>query len=153
MEGVERKEEHQHIVTLRKPREGAISPWREISMSVTAGTKSDRRTRKWPTGMIDTFDINSLWRWWKVKITQSCPTVCDHTDCSLPGSSVHGILQARILEWVGDPFSRVSSKPRDQTQVSWINKECFLLGLLNFLWLVPNKKRSTSRLYIVTLLI
>ena len=42
----------------------------------------------------------------------------DHMGCSLPGSSVHGILQARILEWVANPFSRASSQPRDQTQVS-----------------------------------
>ena len=41
-------------------------------------------------------------------------------DCSLPGSSVHGILQVRILEWVIFPFSRGSSQPRDQTQVSCI---------------------------------
>jgi len=41
-------------------------------------------------------------------------------DCSPPGFSVHGILQARILEWVAIPFSRGSSQPRDQTQVSHI---------------------------------
>ena len=40
---------------------------------------------------------------------QSCPTLCDPMDCSLPGSSVHGILQARILEWVATPSSRGSS--------------------------------------------
>ena len=45
---------------------------------------------------------------------------CDPMDCSPPGSSVHGILQARILEWVAIPFSRGSSKPRDRTQVSCI---------------------------------
>ena len=39
------------------------------------------------------------------EVTQSCPTLCDHMDYSLPGSSVHGILQARILEWVAIPFS------------------------------------------------
>ena len=39
----------------------------------------------------------------KVKITQSCPTLCDPMDCSLPGSSVHGVFQARILEWVAIP--------------------------------------------------
>ena len=39
-------------------------------------------------------------------ITQSCPTLCIPMDCSLPGSSIHGILQARILEWVAIPFSR-----------------------------------------------
>ena len=41
-----------------------------------------------------------------VLVAQSCPTLCDPTDCSLPGSSVYGILQARILEWVAIPFSR-----------------------------------------------
>ena len=44
----------------------------------------------------------------KVLVTQSCLTLCDPMDCSLPGSSVHGILQARILEWVAIPFSRGS---------------------------------------------
>ena len=42
-----------------------------------------------------------------------CPTLCDPVDCSLPGSSVYRILQARILEWVAMPSSRGSSQPRD----------------------------------------
>ena len=46
-------------------------------------------------------------------VAQSYPTLCDPTDCSPPGSSVHGILQARILEWVAFHFSRASSQPRD----------------------------------------
>ena len=52
----------------------------------------------------------------KVKVDQSCPVLCD------PMDSVHGILQARLLEWVAFPFSRGSSQPRDRTQVShsWI---------------------------------
>ena len=50
-----------------------------------------------------------------VLVIQSCLTVCSPTDCSPPGSSVHRILQARILEWVAMPFSRRSSQPRDQT--------------------------------------
>ena len=53
-------------------------------------------------------------------VAQSCPTLCDPMDCSPPGSSVHWILQARILEWVAMPSSRRSSPPRDQTQVSYI---------------------------------
>ena len=52
--------------------------------------------------------------------TQSRPTLCDPMDCSPPGFSVHGILQARILDWVAMPFSRRSSQPRDWTQVSLI---------------------------------
>ena len=51
-------------------------------------------------------------------VAQSCPTLCDAMDCSLPGSSVHGILQASILEWVAIPFSRGTSRPRDGTWVS-----------------------------------
>ena len=51
---------------------------------------------------------------------QSRPTLCDPTDCGPPGSSVHGTLQARILEWVAMLSSRGSSQPRDQTQVSRI---------------------------------
>jgi len=43
------------------------------------------------------------------EVTQSCPTLCDSMDCSLPGFSVHGIFQARVLEWVAISFSRVSS--------------------------------------------
>ena len=42
-----------------------------------------------------------------------CPTLCDPMDCSLPGSSVHGILEAGVLEWVAISFSRRSSRPRD----------------------------------------
>ena len=52
---------------------------------------------------------------------QSCPAFCDPMDCSLPGSSVHGILQAGILEWVVMPSSRESSQPRDQTHNSYIS--------------------------------
>ena len=49
-----------------------------------------------------------------------CPTVCHSTDCCPPGFFVHGILQARILEWVAIPFSKRPSQPRDQTLVSCI---------------------------------
>ena len=51
----------------------------------------------------------------KVLVAQSCLTLCDTMDCSLPGFSVHGILQARILEWAANLFSRGSSQPRDWT--------------------------------------
>ena len=56
----------------------------------------------------------------KVLVAQSCPTPCNPMNCSLPGSSVHEILQGRILEWVAIPFSRGSSQPRDWTYVSYI---------------------------------
>ena len=51
----------------------------------------------------------------KVLVAQLCPTLCDPMGCSPPGSSVHGILYARILEWVAMPYSRGSFQPRDQT--------------------------------------
>ena len=71
---------------------------------------------------------------------QSCPTLWDSMDCSLPGSSFHGISQARVLEWVAISFSRGSSLPRDQTHIScigrwvlycWATREApkFLIGL------------------------
>ena len=56
----------------------------------------------------------------KVLVAQSYPTLCDPMDCSLTGFSVHGILQAIILQWVAILFSRGSSWPRDRTQVSCI---------------------------------
>ena len=54
-------------------------------------------------------------------LAQSCPTLCDLMDCSPPGSSVHGILQARILEWVAISSSRDSFWPRDQSRISWVS--------------------------------
>ena len=63
----------------------------------------------------------------KVLVAQLCPTLCDLMDCSLPGSCVHGILQARILEWVAIFFSRGSSWPRDRTWVSWIAGRSFTM--------------------------
>ena len=56
----------------------------------------------------------------KVLIPQLCPTLWDPNDCSPPGSSIYGILQVGILEWVAIPFSKGSSQPRDWTQVSCI---------------------------------
>ena len=77
------------------------------------------------------YDKNPTHPWkWKVKVlvAQSCPTLCNPMDCSLPSSSVHGILQAKILEWVSIPFSRGSSQPRDQT---WV---CCMAGRFFTIW-------------------
>ena len=57
------------------------------------------------------------WQVLQVLVAQSCLTLCDLMDYSLPGFSVHGIVQARILEWVAMPFSRGSSPPRDPSRV------------------------------------
>ena len=59
------------------------------------------------------------------EVAQSCLTLCDPMDCSPPGSSVHGIFQAGVLEWVAVSFSKGSSQPRDRTQVSHTAGRCF----------------------------
>ena len=61
----------------------------------------------------------------KVLFPQLCPTLCNPKDYSLAGFSVHGISQARRLEWVAIPFSRGFSQPRDQTRVSCITGRFF----------------------------
>ena len=61
------------------------------------------------------------------EVGQSCPTFCDPVDYSPPGSSVHGILPARILEWVAISYSRGSSQLRDRTQVFCIASRLFKL--------------------------
>ena len=73
---------------------------------------------------------NVMFLKWEVKVlvAQSSPALWDPMDCSLPGFSVHGILQARILEWVAIPFSRGSSQPRDWIQVSCIVSRFFPPG-------------------------
>ena len=96
-----------------------------------------------------------VWRWKSkscaslsfayVLITQSCLTLCDLVDCSLPGSSVQGILQVRILEWVTIPFSRGSSWPRDWTRVSCIAGGFFTVWATRKLYFpLPISKSSPS---------
>ena len=72
-------------------------------------------------------------------VTQSCLTLCDPVACSLPGSSVHGISQARKLAWVALSSSRGSSRPRDQTHVSCIGRQILHLWVTreapDFTWI------------------
>ena len=72
---------------------------------------------KWKTDRV-TYMLKILHR---ALIAQSCLTLCDPVVCSLPASSVHGISQARILEWIAISFSRESFQPRDQTHVSCVS--------------------------------
>ena len=79
-----------------------------------------------------------------LKVAQLCPTLCDPMDYSRPSSSVHGVLLARILEWVAIPFSRRSSRPKDWTQVSHIAGRVFTV------WTTrksPNNGRTKHVLY------
>ena len=73
----------------------------------------------------------------ETEVTQSCPTLCDPMDCSLPGSSVRGIFHTIVLEWIAISFSSGSSQPRDGTQVShivdrrftiWATREVIILA-------------------------
>ena len=75
-------------------------------------------------GSLSATFLNRIMMKWS-EVAQSCPTLCNLMDCSLPGSSVHGIFQAKELEWVAISFFRGSSWCRDQTQVSCIAGRCF----------------------------
>ena len=101
----------------------------------------------------------------KVLVAQSCPTLCDPMDCSPRGSSVHGILQARTLEWVAMPFSSGSLWPRDWTWVSrivgqfftiWATREAqryilniywmlidFILSAIKYLWCIYTESQTS----------
>ena len=88
------------------------------------------------------------------EVAQSCPTLCDHMDFSPPGSSIHGIFQARVLEWIAISFSRGSSQPRDRTQVSciagrrftvWASREALKTKLPDKCWIIfQNLAHQTS---------
>ena len=66
------------------------------------------------------------------EVAQSCPTLCGPMDCSPPGSSIHGFLQARVLEWIVIPIFRGSSQPRDQTWVPCITGRFFTISATNY---------------------
>ena len=83
-------------------------------------------------------------------VAQSCPTLCDPTDYSPLGSSVHGILQARVLEWVAVSFSRGSSRPRDRIRVSCLASRFFTLyGTLQVFLCFPQKFKMSCRIHLI----
>ena len=75
------------------------------------------------------------------EVAQSCPTLCDPMDCSLPDSSVHGIFQAIVLEWIAISFSRGSSRPRYWTRVFCIVDRRFTVWATRE---VPTLKSSSA---------
>ena len=87
---------------------------------------------------------------------QSYLTLCNPTDCSLPGSSVHGILQARILEWVAIPSSKGYSPPRDQTHLHllhcrwslycWTTRETHIFLYITNIWIYLKSKESSCEM-------
>ena len=84
------------------------------------------------------------------EVVQSCPTLWEPMECSLPGFSVHEVFQARILKWVAFSFSRGSSQPRDQTLVSHIAGRCFTglshQGALNINRLESNGTKISDKI-------
>ena len=98
-----------------------------ISLNVgeTAVTEADQVYNKIPGGK-KRKTLNHIW----VKVAQSCPTLCDPMGYSLPGSSVHGIFQATILEWIAISFSRRPSQPRNRTQVPCFTGSFFIVWII-----------------------
>ena len=81
----------------------------------------------WAPCVIQQFPTSYLLYTWFSSVVQSCLTLCGPVDCSPPGSSIYGFLQARVLEWVAISFSRGSSRSRDRTPVSRIVGRHFTL--------------------------
>ena len=92
---------------LCEPRYDGLLTQQLCAGSLMPGWRRDRKHNSWSFAERQ-HSMNDT-----VKVTQSCPALCDHMNCSPPGFSVHGILQARVLEWVASSFSRGSSRPRD----------------------------------------
>ena len=105
-----------HIHNLGQEKDATQNPKFHPIESTSSG--KGRNMNRWLTRLPLYSKINCLKG--KGVVAQLCLTLCDPMDCSPLGYSVHGIIQARILEWVAIPFSRRSSQPRDRTQVSCI---------------------------------
>ena len=94
----------------------------ETDSQVWEQTSGYQREERWKERQYKGMGLRS-----ESEVAQSCPTLCDPMDCSLLGFSVHGIFQARVLEWVAISFSRGSFWLRDRTQVSHIVGKRFTL--------------------------
>ena len=93
-------------------------------------------------------DKNVLYKYDESEVAQSWLPLCDPIDCSLPGSSVHGIIQAIVLEWIAISLSRESFQPRAWTRVSHIVDRCFTVWATREvqIWWRPNHKVSEKHI-------
>ena len=126
----------------KETRRGGVSTWQCGLQASLVGilvlwVTSCVTFRTLPNLSVHWFLCLSDGKWWQSEseVAQSCLSLCDPMDCSLPGSSIHGILQARVLEWVAISFSRGSSQPRDRTWVSCIADRCFTVWATREAWL------------------
>ena len=104
------------------PAEGSVGSlvWEEVRGAVREGAWAFRTSPQRGVGM-NPFVSFILFRDNVNKMMCVCEILCCPMDCSLPGSSVHGILEARILEWVATSYSRGYSQPRDWTAIFWVS--------------------------------
>ena len=113
-----------------------------MSLSIVPTPRRCSRSIPWMTAWMPRMEggrglSELLWRCeceHEREVAQTCPTLCDPMDCSLPGSSVHGIFQAMVLEWIAISFSKGSSQPRDRTRVSRIIDRRFTLWATREVW-------------------
>ena len=103
---------------------------------------------------VNIFRTDFLYDWWLMKlccccceVAQSCPTLCNPMDCSLPGSSVHGIFQARILEWVAISFSRGLINPISVPLTSFYSMRWGRNGVKIRMWPIGSYKDLSSVVY------
>ena len=112
-----------NVEFVRKTQFIKVDKWLKQTNFHGRDTEHNQETIPWEC-QAQTISQNSVKLWIKhnidSEVAQSCLTLCEPMDCSPPGSSVHVIFQARILEWVAISFSRGSSRPRDRTRVSRI---------------------------------
>ena len=90
-------------------------PWQQGHCQCGLRPLGSPKERAWPGGEAGSTSVHFTGGRVRAKSLQFCLTLCNPMDCNPPGSSVHGILQARMLEWVAIPFSSGSSRPRFQT--------------------------------------
>ena len=100
--------------------------WKDIYQSIPLYSISTLQVQQISLKSISIKKLGNDVFWVKVWVAQSCLTLCNPMDCSLPGSSVHGILQARMLEWVAILFCR-DLWPRDWTRASCIAGRSFTI--------------------------
>ena len=120
----EKKKKQTCTICIFKKREGKGKSWKAINLKLGIFP-----TQGWIPGLQHCrqilYHLSHQEKW--SEVAQSCPTLCNPVHSSLPGFAIHGIFQARILEWAAISFSRGSSQPRDQTRVSCIADRRFTI--------------------------